>query len=71
LELPVVLTIALKTGPEKYEVFMESLSDGRAVPIADRKLVVSKQIQNFASRLEHYCLKEPNGWISPRFKYAH
>ena len=64
LELPVVLTIALKTGPEKYEVFMESLSDGRTVPIADRKLVVSKQIQNFASRLEHYCLKEPTQWFN-------
>lgn len=64
MEIPTILAVALKTGPRKYEVFMEGLSDGSPVRPVDRKAVVSEQIQQFASRLEHYCLREPSQWFN-------
>ncbi len=64
LEIPTILAVSLKTGPRKYEVFMEGLSDGSPVRPVDRKTEISKQIQHFASRLEHYCLREPNQWFN-------
>ena len=63
MEIPTILAIALKTGPKKYEIFMEGISDGRPVPLSNRKAVVSERSQLFASRLEHYCLQQPSQWF--------
>jgi predicted LPLAT superfamily acyltransferase len=64
MEIPTILVVALKTGPRKYEVFMEAISNGSFPRPVDRKKLVSEQIQHFASRLEHYCLREPNQWFN-------
>ena len=64
MEIPTILVVALKTGPRKYEVFMEAISNGSSPRPVDRKTLVSEQIQHFASRLEHYCLREPNQWFN-------
>ena len=36
MNLPVVLTLALKTGPRRYEIFLELMSEGGAVPRRQR-----------------------------------
>ena len=64
LRLPVILTVALKTGPRHYDVFLESLSGGEPVRKADRAEVVQGQIELFASHLERYCLSEPLQWFN-------
>jgi predicted LPLAT superfamily acyltransferase len=64
LRLPVVLTIALKTGPRTYEVFLESLAEGDPVPAQDRAKVLRERIENFAARLEHYCMRAPQQWYN-------
>lgn len=64
LKIPVILALALKTGPRQYQVCMENLSDGVSVSGANGRVAVSEQVRRFASRLEHYCLREPNQWFN-------
>ena len=64
LGLPVVLSLALKTGPRSYEVFFETLAGGEAVPAPERRKVLQERIEAFAARLEHYCLKAPLQWFN-------
>jgi predicted LPLAT superfamily acyltransferase len=63
-QLPMVLTIALKTGPNRYEVFMEELADGEPVPAAERAKLIQERVEIFAGRLEHFCLREPLQWFN-------
>jgi predicted LPLAT superfamily acyltransferase len=35
-QLPFVLTIALKTGPNRYEIFMEEVAGGEPAPAVER-----------------------------------
>jgi len=64
MKLPLVLTIALKTGPNRYEVFMEEIADGEPVPADERTKVIQERVETFAARLEHYCLREPLQWFN-------
>ena len=64
LGLPTVLTLALKTGPRRYEIFLELLGKGGAVPRRDIDRVLRERIDTFASRLEHYTLREPLQWFN-------
>jgi predicted LPLAT superfamily acyltransferase len=64
LHLPVILTVALKAGPQRYDVFLESLASGEPVRREDRANAVQEQIERFASHLERYCLREPLQWFN-------
>jgi predicted LPLAT superfamily acyltransferase len=64
LGLPLVLTLALKTGPKSYELIIESLGEAEAVPARDRPKVLAERIESFASRLEHHCLRAPYQWFN-------
>jgi predicted LPLAT superfamily acyltransferase len=63
-QLPLVLTIALKTGPNRYEVFMEEIASGEPVPAAERAKVIQERVERFAARLEHFCIREPLQWFN-------
>jgi predicted LPLAT superfamily acyltransferase len=63
-QLPLVLTIALKTGPNRYEIFMEEIADGEPVPAAERAKLIQERVDTFAGRLEHFCLREPLQWFN-------
>jgi predicted LPLAT superfamily acyltransferase len=62
--MPLVLTIALKTGPNRYEVFMEEIASGEPVPAAERTKVIQERIESFAAKLEQFCLSEPLQWFN-------
>jgi predicted LPLAT superfamily acyltransferase len=64
MQLPVMLTIALKTGPNRYEVFMEEIADGEPVPVAERAKVIQERVEIFAARLEYFCTREPLQWFN-------
>lgn len=64
LRLPVILTVALKTGPRRYDVFLERLFDGEAIDRRARNRVVQQRIEVFASRLEDYCQRAPRQWFN-------
>jgi len=64
LGLPVVLTVALKTGPRSYEIFLDTLAEGDPVPAQERAKVLRERVQGFAARLEHYCKRAPLQWFN-------
>jgi predicted LPLAT superfamily acyltransferase len=64
LGLPVVLCLALKTGPRAYEIVLESLGGGEPVPAQDREKRVQEQIEAYAARLEHHCARFPLQWFN-------
>lgn len=64
MRLPLVLTIALKTGPNRYEVFMEEIAAGEPVPAVERTKVIQERVETFAARLEHFCIREPLQWFN-------
>lgn len=65
LRAPVLLTVALRTGPGRYEIFFETLSDGSSeIDRNERRKVLDEQVQHFAARLEHYCRRAPYQWFN-------
>jgi predicted LPLAT superfamily acyltransferase len=64
LDLPVVLTIALRSGRRKYDIYIEAISAGDPVSPASRTKSVQQQIEHFAARLEHFCLQAPYQWYN-------
>ena len=64
MQLPLVMTIALKTGRNRYEVFFEEIADGERVPAEHRVKAVQERVETFASRLEHYCIRAPLQWFN-------
>ncbi len=62
--LPVVLTLALKTGPRTYEAIFETLAEGEVVSAQDRRKVLRERIETFAARLEHYCKEAHFQWFN-------
>jgi len=64
LRLPVVLCLALKRGPGRYDVFLETLAGAERVPPARREAVTQERIAAFAARLEHYVALEPYQWFN-------
>jgi predicted LPLAT superfamily acyltransferase len=64
LRLPVIMTVALKTGPHRYDVFLETLSTGARVGVRDRAATLQAQIELFASHLEKYCQRDPLQWFN-------
>ena len=64
MRLPLVMTIALKTGPKRYDVFLEELANGDPVPASSREKAVQERVENFAGRLEHYCQQAPFQWFN-------
>jgi len=64
LGVPVILSLALKTGPQRYEIVFEPLADGEPVAPDAREKEVQLRVERFASRLEHYCLQAPDQWFN-------
>ena len=64
MRLPMVMTVALKTGSNRYDVFFEEIAGGEAVPREHRAKSVQERVETFASRLEHYCGRAPLQWFN-------
>ena len=64
MQVPLVMTIALRTGPNRYDVFLEEIADGEPVPAENRAKAVRERVETFASRLEYYCTQAPLQWFN-------
>jgi predicted LPLAT superfamily acyltransferase len=64
LRIPAILTLALRSGPRRYDIYLETLSDGSPVPARERDKAVRERVERYASRLEHYCLRDPLQWFN-------
>jgi predicted LPLAT superfamily acyltransferase len=61
---PVFLSLALRTGARRYDVYFERLAPTGRVPAAERGAALRDLTQTFSSRLEHYCQLEPFQWFN-------
>ena len=64
IRIPAILTIAIRTGPRAYDVYLEPLADGHPVPVGRREEIIQERVEHFAARLEHYCKKAPLQWFN-------
>ncbi len=64
MNLPVLLALALKTGPRRYEIFLELIAEQGTVSRRDRDEELRERIEKFAARLEHYTLRTPYQWFN-------
>jgi len=63
LKCPVYLLFCLKQQ-EKYHVYIEQFALQVKLTRANRKLVLDALVQQYADRLQYYCLKAPLQWFN-------
>lgn len=64
LRAPVVLFFGLYRGGNRYEVYLESFSEGGPVSRDHRDIVLTEDVQRYADRLEDFCRRAPDNWFN-------
>lgn len=64
LGCPVLMMTSLRTGANRYEIFVERIADRLRVPRARRHEAAREHAQDFARRLELYLLRAPHQWFN-------
>jgi predicted LPLAT superfamily acyltransferase len=64
MHAPVVLGIGLYRGGRRYEVHFEILAQSLDAPRAQRREIIQGHLQQYVSRLEHYCRVAPYNWFN-------
>ena len=64
LGCPVLLVVALRQGPQRYQVFTEVLAEKVQLPRRGREEAVGELLTSYAARLEHYCQRAPYEWFN-------
>ncbi|MCX7096956.1 MAG: hypothetical protein NTV43_03505 [Methylococcales bacterium] len=63
LKCPVYTLFCLKQQG-KQVIYFDHFSDGLSFPRKQRDALIQVCVQNFADRLQHYCLQEPLQWFN-------
>lgn len=61
---PVVLFFGLYRGGNRYEVYLESFSEGGPISQDRRGVDLTQDVQRYADRLEDVCRRAPNNWFN-------
>jgi predicted LPLAT superfamily acyltransferase len=64
LGCPVLFVVALRRGPQRYQVFTEQLAERIELPRAGRYAALGELLTTYAARLEHHCLQAPYEWFN-------
>ena len=64
LGCPVLLVVALRRGPQRYQVFTELLAEKVQLPRRGREAAVRELLTSYAARLEHHCQRAPYEWFN-------
>jgi predicted LPLAT superfamily acyltransferase len=64
LGCPVLFVVALRRGPQRYEIFTEQLAERVDLPRHGRDAAVGDLLTTYAARLEHHCLRAPYEWFN-------
>jgi len=64
LRKPVYLVFAFFHEPNRYELYCEPFADAIIAPRKRRQEALAEYIQQYASRLEHYCRDAPYNWFN-------
>jgi predicted LPLAT superfamily acyltransferase len=63
LKSPVYTLFCLK-HQHRQVIYFDCFSDGIVLPRKHRESAIQKYVQDYADRLQHYCLKEPLQWFN-------
>ncbi len=63
LKCPVYTLFCLK-HQHRQTIYFDCFSDGIALPRKHSEIAIQKYAQDYADRLQHYCLKEPLQWFN-------
>lgn len=63
LKCPVFLMFCLKSD-KRYHVFIENFSSAIKLPRKDKVVAIDSIVQDYAARLQFYCLKAPLQWFN-------
>lgn len=63
LRCPLIALFCLKEQGQ-YQLYFEQLSSAEQVPRRERQAFFARQAQQYASRLEYYCRREPLQWFN-------
>ena len=61
---PVLLTFALHTPPNRYDLYCEPFAEQVVLPRKEREAALHGYVQRYAERLEHYCRLRPDNWFN-------
>ena len=64
LDLPVILSLGIYRGGNRYELIFEPLADRIVLPRRDREAALDAYIRHYAARLEHYVREAPYNWFN-------
>jgi predicted LPLAT superfamily acyltransferase len=64
MRCPVLLTFALHTPPNRYDLYCEPLAEQVVLPRKEREAALRGYVQRYAHRLEHYCRLRPDNWFN-------
>jgi predicted LPLAT superfamily acyltransferase len=61
---PIVLVFGIYRGGNRYEVLLESFSDGSSGSRDRRDADLTRDVQRYANRLEDICRRAPDNWFN-------
>jgi len=64
LGCPLLLTLCLRTGDARYETVVKPLTQGGAVPRAEREKRAQELLEAYARSLEEACCRAPRQWFN-------
>ena len=64
LELPVILSLGIYRGGNRYDLIFEPLADRIELPRGQRDAALDAYIRHYAARLEHYVREAPYNWFN-------
>jgi len=64
LGCPVLLSLCLRTGDARYETVVKPLTQGEAVPRAERENRARELLEAYARYLEEACCRAPRQWFN-------
>ncbi|MDG2050206.1 MAG: lipid A biosynthesis acyltransferase [Myxococcota bacterium] len=64
LGIPLILTVALRTGFREYDGYLTQISDGVRIPRSARQEAVQSWARQYVELLEVYCKRAPLQWFN-------
>jgi predicted LPLAT superfamily acyltransferase len=61
---PVLFMVAIRTGPQRYDIHVEEFAERVTLPRGQRAEAIQKYCQQYADRLAAYCHEAPDQWFN-------
>ena len=62
--VPIIFFSGVYCGKNKYEIYIEKISDAKKLPRAERDEYVKETTQKYVDRIEYYLKKHPYNWFN-------